>query len=114
MAGNVKNLRPFKPGQSGNPGGRARSRHVTDLLSDALAQPSARSGQRKDKRLVRRLVDIALNGKRSDALRAMQLIFAYIDGLPIARTETGEPGAFASGFEIRLVHVEHGDVGDGA
>lgn len=56
-----------------------------------------------------RLVTIALDGRRAEALRAMQLIFAYRDGLPIARTETGEPGTFERGFEIRLVQVGDGD-----
>ena len=60
--------------------------------------------------MVERLVSIALSGKRAESLRAMQVILAYTDGLPIARTETGEPGAFSQGFEIRLLRV--GDDGD--
>lgn len=96
----------FRPGVSGNPGGRPSTRHLTDLLAIELGKPAARSGQSRDQRMIQRLVSIALEGKRSEALRAMQLILAYRDGLPIARTETGEPGAFDRGFEIRLVRVD--------
>lgn len=101
--------RPFEPGQSGNPNGRPKRRHLADMLGEELAKPSRRDGRSRDQRLVERLVTIALEGKRAEALRAMQLIFAYRDGLPIARTETGEPGAFERGFEIRLVRVDDDD-----
>jgi hypothetical protein len=79
--------RPFSPGQSGNPGGRPRTRHLTELLSAELAKPSGKSGQTREQRLVERLVSIALTGKRSESIRAMQLIFAYRDGLPTQPVE---------------------------
>jgi hypothetical protein len=79
---------------------------LADLLGEELAKPSKQSGRSRDERLVERLVTIALEGKRAEALRAMQLIFAYRDGLPIARTETGEPGTFERGFEIRLIRID--------
>lgn len=102
----------FRPGVSGNPGGRPKGRHLADLLGEELARPAAKSGQRRDQRMVERLVTIALSGRRAESLRAMQIILAYRDGLPIARTETGEPGAFAEGFEIRLIRVGDDDASD--
>ena len=73
----------FKPGQSGNPGGRPKSRHLTDLLGVELAKAASKNGQTREQRMVERLVSIALTGKRGEALRAMQLIFSYRDGLPV-------------------------------
>lgn len=78
---------PWEPGQSGNPGGRPKGRHLTSLLRDELAKPSGRNGHTRQERLIERLVTIALTGKRSEALRAMQLIFAYCDGLPVQPVE---------------------------
>ena len=79
------------------------------MLGDELQKVYGKNGKTRDQRLVERLVTIALEGKRAEALRAMQLILAYRDGLPITRTEAGEPGAFSQGFEIRLVRVDDDD-----
>jgi hypothetical protein len=81
--GTPENLRPaWQPGQSGNPAGRPKSRHLTDLLGIELAKPSGKSGRSREQRMIERLVTIALTGKRAEALAAMKLIFAYTDGLP--------------------------------
>lgn len=104
--GSLDNLKKFQPGVSGNPSGRPKRRHLSDLLGEELAKPHGKTHKTRDQRLIERLVSIALDGKREVALRAMQLILAYRDGLPIARTETGEPGAFERGFEIRLIRVD--------
>src|SRR5882724_9019661 len=37
--GNPKNLKSWKPGQSGNPGGRPKKRPVTDYYADILDKP---------------------------------------------------------------------------
>ena len=99
----------FRPGTSGNPGGRPKTRHLADLLGVELQKPSGKNGQTREQRMVERLVSIALTGRRNEAIRAMQLILAYREGLPIARVETGEPGTFERGYEIRLVRVSERD-----
>jgi hypothetical protein len=38
--GRVENLKPFKPGQSGNPGGRPKKRPITELYERILADPT--------------------------------------------------------------------------
>lgn len=38
MAGRIENLKPFKPGQSGNPGGRPKGTSVTAILNRKLAE----------------------------------------------------------------------------
>jgi hypothetical protein len=78
---------PWEPGQSGNPGGRPKTRHLTDILTAELAKPSGKSGQTREQRMIERLVTIALTGKRGEALQAMKLIFAYRDGLPTQPVE---------------------------
>lgn len=80
----AENLKaPWQPGQSGNPGGRPKTRHLTELLGAELAKPASKNGQTREERMVERLVTIALTGKRGESLRAMQLIFSYRDGLPV-------------------------------
>ena len=37
--GNPKNLKPWKPGQSGNPGGRPKKRPITDCYDALLDKP---------------------------------------------------------------------------
>lgn len=79
----TRGLIPFQAGQSGNPGGRPKSRHLTDLLGLELEKPATKNGQTRAQRMMERLVTIALTGKRNEALTAMKLIFAYRDGLPV-------------------------------
>lgn len=78
---------PWEPGQSGNPGGRPKTRHLTDILTAELGKAAGKSGQTREQRMIERLVTIAISGKRSEALQAMKLIFAYRDGLPVQPIE---------------------------
>ena len=88
----------FKPGQSGNPGGRPRAiisywlRHELEALDPETQQAVAQ-------RLVRVLVDKALAGD----VRAIQVIAERMEGKPMQREDT-DPAA----KEIRVV-VEHID-----
>jgi hypothetical protein len=77
----------FVQGVSGNPGGRPKTRHLTDILTAELAKASGKSGQTREQRMIERLVTIAITGKRSEAIQAMKLIFAYRDGLPVQPIE---------------------------
>lgn len=80
----LENLKsPWQPGQSGNPGGRPKTRHLTEILAVELEKPAAKTGQTRAQRMMERLVTIALTGKRGEAIQAMKLIFAYRDGLPV-------------------------------
>ena len=75
--------RPWQPGQSGNPGGRRKTKPLTDLLKVELQKPAkGKSGLTKGQKLIERLVGIALSGKRGESIQAMRLLFAYSDGLP--------------------------------
>jgi hypothetical protein len=79
---------PWEPGQSGNPGGRKRTKPISDSLRTELEQPvRGKSGKTKRQALVDRLLLIALTGKRTEALAAMKLIFSYTDGLPTQQVE---------------------------
>lgn len=99
-------MHPWPKGVSGNPSGRRKTRPITELIVAELAKQDGRRLRTRDQALVERLISIALTGKRSDALKAMQLIMSYVDGLPVARQEIGAPGDFDHGFEIRLIRVE--------
>lgn len=37
--GNTANLKPFKPGQSGNPGGRPKKKPITEMYERILSDP---------------------------------------------------------------------------
>lgn len=75
--------RPFPPGVSGNPNGRPKSKPLTTLLKAELQKPArGKSGLTKGQKLIERLLTIAMNGKRSESVTAMRLLFAYSDGLP--------------------------------
>ena len=87
----------FRPGQSGNPRGRTpgtvikRTIEVRDLCNRLVDDPKYRASLR------RRLL--------AGTAGAMEvLLWHYAYGKPIARVETGEPGAFSdlSDDELKL------------
>lgn len=43
MAGRIKNLKPWKPGESGNPGGRPKTKLLTSELQRLLEQEAPKS-----------------------------------------------------------------------
>ena len=72
----------FRPGFSGNPGGRPRTAALADRLREKLLE-AARDGSTLADELVARLIADALEG---DA-QARRLVWAYAEGLPTARLE---------------------------
>ena len=76
----------FRPGCSGNPGGRPRTAALADRLRERLLE-AARDGSTLADELVTRLIADALEG---DA-QARRLVWAYAEGLPVARLEVEQP-----------------------
>lgn len=79
--------RRFEPGQSGNPGGRPKRKPITDLLAAELEKAAGKSDVTTGQKLAKRLLGIAMQGKRSDSVAAMRLIMSYTDGLPTQQVE---------------------------
>jgi len=71
---------PFKPGQSGNPGGRPKR---TEALATAISEMDTAH------RL--RLEYIAAHGEHKDSVAAIKLLWAYAHGNP-TQPVTGEGG----------------------
>ncbi len=96
----LRGLVPFKPGQSGNPRGRAPDPLLRALKKKLTASEAAD------------LTDVLFEKARDGDMKALEMIWDRIAGKPVAREERGGPGAFSKGFEIRLIRVgndEHGD-----
>lgn len=97
----VANLRPpWRKGESGNPRG-ARPDPLLHALRKKITAKQAAG-------LAAILLERALDGD----MKALEMIWDRTAGKPVARQEQGEPGAFAEGFEIRLIRVSDDD-GDG-
>ena len=95
----LRGLVPFKPGQSGNPRGKA-----PDPLLRALRK-------RLTTKQADELTTVLLDRARDGDMKALEMIWDRIAGKAVARQEQGGPGEFSRGFEIRLIRV--GDDGDG-
>ena len=83
----LANLRPFQPGQSGNPTGRPKRKPVTEALLAELAKSHGRNGATKLEAMVARLVKTVISGKPREAVEAAKLIMSYTDGLPVQMVE---------------------------
>src|SRR4051812_38235267 len=84
----------FKKGTSGNPRG-ARPDPLLPALKRKLTATQAAD-----------LVDMLIARAMDGDLRALEMAWDRIAGKVVAREETGSPGAFSPGFEIRLVRVD--------
>jgi hypothetical protein len=67
-------LKPFQPGQSGNPGGRRKK----PLIVEALEEIGAANDSEKAKKVAARLYSSALQG----SVPAAKLIVEYLHGKP--------------------------------
>lgn len=81
MARNTNNLRPWKRGQSGNPGGRPKSlKNLRELLEKAYGTDA--------RGLVERLEGFSKQRRHPHiALQATELLLAYHSGKPTQRIE---------------------------
>lgn len=72
----------FKPGQSGNPGGRTKKLEALRINICKMEEAH-----------LARLQDIAANGEHKDAIAAIKLMWGYAYGNPatVVTTEDGEP-----------------------
>ncbi len=62
--GTPENLKPWEKGQSGNPKGRPKSKHISDNIKEILAEiPKNGDGRNNQELLLRKLVREAYRGK---------------------------------------------------
>ena len=89
----LKNLRPFKPGQSGNPAGRPKKLPISDCLATLLEMPIEESERKKLKlpqgatnahAIAIVLIRLACKGD----LRAIKEILDRVEGKPGTRIES--------------------------
>lgn len=81
-------LKPaWKPGQSGNPGGRPKRKPITEAMLAELAKEHGRRGMTKLDAFVASLVAIVIKGKGKESVEAAKLIMSYTDGLPVQVVE---------------------------
>jgi hypothetical protein len=97
--GKSGNLKPFKKGQSGNPGGRPKAEIcLTALLREALAEHDQDGKRTKARAVIDALVEQACEGKTA----AIQQIFDRIDGiLQPLETEALDIGALIGAVQQR-------------
>lgn len=86
---NLQNLKPFKPGQCGNPNGRPKGKSLTTLLRDLLERKinvkDPISG-RTNKKTIRDHIGLQLAAKAAKGdLKAIETVFDRLDGKAIQR-----------------------------
>lgn len=83
----TRGLIPFKPGQTGNPGGRPKRKPITEAILAELAKQHGRQGKTKLEAMVASMVSMAINGRSKEAVEVFKLIMGYTDGLPVQTIE---------------------------
>lgn len=98
--GAPQNLRPYQPGQSGNPGGKSRFTAITDALKRELQQimPGA-DGKTVAEVLAKRLLLIAVETRTQIAIKAMEIILERTEGKVVQRQEISGPSGAPMQFE---------------
>lgn len=81
--GRIENLRPWKPGESGNPGGRPRKRLIDRELEELLTK--------EDSALAKAIAEVLLARARKGDLRAIQLVAERTEGRPRQAMEVSGP-----------------------
>jgi hypothetical protein len=77
------NLKPWKPGQSGNPGGRPKKRLIDEALEELLAS--------NDSEAARDVAAALLKRARKGDIKAIQLIAERTQGKPMRAIEISGP-----------------------
>jgi hypothetical protein len=96
---NISGLRPFQPGQSGNPGGRPKKLPITDVLREQLTRTipvKTPKGMTADERIARALIKKAVDGD----LRAIAEIADRTEGKATERHEWSGPDGGPIPFEL--------------
>jgi hypothetical protein len=81
------NLKPFKPGESGNPGGRKRKPMLDRMLEEALTNDDSETA----KKIADKLIELAKKG----SLAAIKLIAERTEGRPQKNAADGAKDAGA-------------------
>jgi len=108
--GKPENLKPFKPGQSGNPGGRPRKRLMSDRYAALLDEPFDEAQARRKlpkgatwvDAIVRGLALAAINGK----VEAAREIREGIEGKPRRRIDFADPTLAAALDKMSQAELE--------
>jgi hypothetical protein len=94
------NLRMWKPGQSGNPGGRPQFTAITDALkAELLKIMPGQDGKTVAEVLAKRLLLIAVETRTQIAIKAMEIILERTEGKVVQRQEISGPGGAPMQFE---------------
>jgi hypothetical protein len=83
VAGRVENLKPWKPGQSGNPGGRPKGRLIDETLEELLL--------RNDSELALAIAKKLLARAKAGEVKAIQLVAERVQGKPKRHLELSGP-----------------------
>lgn len=91
----LANLRPWKKGVSGNPGGRPKTLPITDVLKEELEKRGKHNVQ-VARAIARKLIELALAGN----MDAIAMIGDRTEGKPTQRSEHSGPDGGPIPFEI--------------
>ena len=104
----LANLKPaWRPGQSGNPGGRPKRKPITEAILVELAKQHGRTGGKsKLEAMVASMVTLVINGHSKESVEAFKLILSYTDGLPVQTVELDVYDAARREAELRGLDPE--------
>jgi len=99
--GNPENLRPpWKPGQSGNPGGRPKKLPITDAIREALARDMGDGRTMADV-----VVDVLIEAAKKGDMAAIRELADRAEGKPVQVNHISGPGG--GPMEIDNLTAEH-------